>query len=89
MVEGSLAGADPAGLRFTWTTTRPADPVTLIVLAADYSELARRAGVVGTEWRPDASLRTQLEPGATYHCLVRSESCAVPTQSSLATFVIR
>jgi hypothetical protein len=76
-------------VRFTWASTRPADPVTLVVYAADYTEIASRPGIVGTEWCADGNLLSLLRCGESYHCVVRSEAPAALAQSPLETFVIR
>lgn len=89
VVEESLAGAVARALRLTWPAASPADPVTLVAYAADYTELARRPGVVGTDWNADGELLALLRSGGTYHCLLRSEAQGQPAQSALETFIIR
>ena len=77
---------DPARLRFRWSLT---GPVTLLLLATDYAELSRREIPDGMDWTADTELLALLEPGQTYHCVVRAGAPGQPLQTPLQTFVFR
>lgn len=78
-----------AATRFAFTPQGATGPFTVVVLAADYSELLRRPGLDGTACTLDSTEGKSLAVGQKYHWYVLGERSGKPVASPVVSFEIR
>lgn len=84
---GSLTvSTDP--LQFDCRGAGGARPSGLVLLGADYRELARFGRIGGWPWRLPRAALERLESGATVHAFAIGDGRTGPLRSPLATFVV-
>lgn len=76
----------PDGSSFAWDAGAIEGPFSIVLLAADYTPLARADGIEASPWRPSNELAEHLLPGQTYHAYVLGGEQHDTVRSPLLTF---
>lgn len=84
--QGSLTSSPPA---FCWSGTAAHGATTLVVFGADYSELARFDGIVGSSWPLPQPVSMALREQGELHWRVECGESGGRLYSPLQTFSIR
>lgn len=73
----------------TWSAVAVSAPFTVVLLNADYRELARVDGIGSTDWQVPERLVRRLVQGETYHAYVLGGEEDDIARSPLVSFVWR